>query len=144
VDTFALQWNVHFYPQSLFCDLGRRIDTDYQWVRHMGDSFHEELRNMGTRYNISHEIAQAFHLNAGTEPQASKEGNVLAASILQRAQFRSRKASKKIAEYFTAPTVRRLLQMYSIDYVRLHLPIPIWAETILQKEKEDLQATTMK
>ena len=46
--------------------------------------------------------------------------------------------------YYTARTVRRVLQYMSIDYVLLGLPIPQWAEDLLQQEQEqqerDLQS----
>ena len=46
--------------------------------------------------------------------------------------------------YYTGRTVRRVLQYMSIDYVLLGLPIPQWAEDLLQQEQEqqerDLQS----
>ena len=49
-----------------------------------------------------------------------------------------------MVHYYTARTVRRVLQYMSIDYVLLGLPIPQWAEDLLQQEQEqqerDLQS----
>ena len=124
VDTFPLHWNLHFFPQSFFCDLARDIGN-YQFVGQMGDSFKESLIEWGERYHISQHVDNAFH---------TIHNDTTNARDLEQRQKRSRKASTEILKYFSAKTVQRLLEIYSIDYVRLGLPIPTWAESMIEEE----------
>ena len=44
-----------------------------------------------------------------------------------------------LLQYYTPKRVRRVLEYMSIDYVLLGLPIPLWAEELLQQEQQQQQ-----
>eukprot|EP00584_Thalassiosira_punctigera_P026790 CAMPEP_0172578448 /NCGR_PEP_ID=MMETSP1067-20121228/138740_1 /TAXON_ID=265564 ORGANISM="Thalassiosira punctigera, Strain Tpunct2005C2" /NCGR_SAMPLE_ID=MMETSP1067 /ASSEMBLY_ACC=CAM_ASM_000444 /LENGTH=433 /DNA_ID=CAMNT_0013371145 /DNA_START=549 /DNA_END=1850 /DNA_ORIENTATION=+ len=122
VDSFPLKWNLHFLPQGLFCDLGREVPR-YNFVGSFSSD--TDLYRFGQQYNITEAVNEIFHLNAK-----------LATNSLQS----KRKAPKMTQQYFSARTVRRLLEIYSIDYLRLGLPIPDWAEELLVEEEKELSS----
>lgn len=45
------------------------------------------------------------------------------------------KSALHTSQYYTANTIRRVLQYTSIDYMLLNLSIPQWAEEILQRDE---------
>ena len=47
VDTFPLKWNVHFYPQGMYCDGVFRHHKDYDFVGHMGKKFFDDVHAFG-------------------------------------------------------------------------------------------------
>lgn len=134
VDTFPLKWNVHFLPQSMYCNGLYRELGDYDYVGYMGENFHDELRRLGRKYKILPQVREVFRVprvNTTTvREKSTREAQVDA--------NKSRKASKKILDFFTAKTVRRLLEIFSIDYVHLGMPIPEWAEEMLQEERNSM------
>jgi hypothetical protein len=143
VDTLPLKWNVHFFPQALYCDGLFRHFASYDFVGNMSKSvFRSELQRMGERYhsqgsnttttttNLATSIQEAFRLSPSFEelqktPRSSdaKVGN-----------NRTIATSSKVLEYYTPRTVRKVLQYVSIDYVQLNLPIPAWAEEMLRQD----------
>jgi len=48
-----------------------------------------------------------------------------------------RSASSHVIEYYTPKSLRRVLEYMAIDYVMLKLPIPEWAEQILEQDSMD-------
>ena len=54
-------------------------------------------------------------------------------------KYRNNKSSQKVYEYFQSSpaTLRKLLEIYSIDYMTLGLPIPSWVDDILATEVEE-------
>jgi hypothetical protein len=129
VDTLPLKWNLHFFPESLNCDGLFREIQNYDFVGHMGDDFYADLRAIGQRYgdNVTQEIENAFKVNLRGETNITR-------MALKKDNDRVRKASKRLEEFYTPRTLRRVLEYMSIDYVKLGLPIPEWAENMLQKE----------
>jgi hypothetical protein len=50
VDAFPLKWNIHFFPQSMYCDgLFRHVD-EYDFVGCMGGDFYGELDRMTSTF----------------------------------------------------------------------------------------------
>lgn len=137
VDTIPLKWNVHFYPQAFYCDGGlfRTLSTDYDFVGRMyDDHFHPDLIEFGQKYGMEKDVAVAFRLRNDTI-MASITNTKANNNILQVKATRSRGASKKIREYYTPRTLKRVLEYLSIDYVTLNLPIPDWVDEMLQSEE---------
>jgi hypothetical protein len=132
VDTLPLKWNLHFFPESLNCNELFREIQNYDFVGHMGEDFYADLQAMGHRYggSVTQQIEDAFKVNLRGE-------NVTRTAHLPpayQAAKRERKAAKRLQEFYTPRTLRRVLEYMSIDYVKLGLPIPEWAEEMLQKE----------
>lgn len=118
-----LKWDLHFLPLSLHCEgLYRRIQH-YDFVGMMNENFYQELFRFLKQYPspvLESKVRSVFKLdgrenetNYGTEGQASLH----------------------TSDYYTANTIRRVLQYTSIDYKLLNLPIPQWAENILQRDE---------
>jgi hypothetical protein len=131
VDTLPLKWNLHFFPESLHCDGLFREIPNYDFVGHMGEDFYADLQVFGRRYgdNMTQQIENSFKVNL-----RGNETITRVADLPPQDQERERKASKRLEEFYTPRTVRRVLEYMSIDYVRLGLKIPEWAEEMLQKE----------
>jgi len=129
VDGFPLKWDMHFFPQSMYCDLLFRHVDDYDFVGRMDQGFYGQLRNMTSKFGGGSRLSEAFDKvfdlsfrlsvgrgngNVGTETQALKHVN----------------------KYFTAASVRRALEYFAVDYIRLGLEIPGWVDDILEEENE--------
>lgn len=129
VDTIPLKWNLHFFPSSLYCDgLFRHLDG-YDFVGHMGTDFHDQLRAFGRRYNMMGAVQQAFYLENETSSSLQQE------KFVARKQDRSSKTAQKMLQFYSPSTLRRVLEYLSIDYMLLGLPIPEWAEEMLQQDE---------
>ncbi len=119
VDTFPLRWNLHFIPQSLYCDGLYRHIRNYAFVGSMDGDMYKDVRQLRNKYpalakdiNIVFNTTLETTLNTGVET----------------------KAADKTKAYYTPYTVRRVLEYYSIDYVMLNKPIPAWAEEMLLQD----------
>ena len=126
VDTLPLKWNLHFFPESLNCNGLFREIQNYDFVGHMGEDFYADLQAIGQRYgdNVTQQIENSFKVNLRDE-------NITRMAHLPN---RERKAANRLEEFYNPRTLRRVLEYMSIDYVKLGLPIPEWAEEMLQKE----------
>jgi len=117
VDTMPLRWDLHFFPQSTYCNGLRRHLDEYAFVGKMDDNFYGDLEEVSNRFpaianateNVFQLKANVGKLNVGTET----------------------KSKTHIQEYYTSNTVRKVLQYYAVDYVELGLTIPQWAIDML-------------
>ena len=123
VDTFPVKWNMHFIPQALYCGGLYRTIQSYNFIGSMGRSLYRDLETLQTNYpGLSKAgINEIFAHNNNHNNNVGVETG----------------ATGKVFDYYTPHTVRRILEYYSIDYITLNLPIPQWAETILQEEEAD-------
>jgi hypothetical protein len=118
VDTFPLTWDLHFIPQSLYCDGLYRHFGNYSFVGSMDRGMYTDLRRFGAQYpQLEGAIEKTFKLSASSEGKESHGVET--------------KASEKTLSYYTPRTVRKVLEYYSVDYVMLGIPIPKWAEDML-------------
>lgn len=123
VSVIPLKWNMHFFPQSLYCNgIYRNLNT-YKFIGNMGSDFHEELIELGQIYG---------------EPLNSSLYKQFSVGKKHR-EKRNQAALKKILEFYSPRTIRRVLEYLSIDYIRLDLPIPEWVDEILLSETETLE-----
>jgi hypothetical protein len=121
VDAMPLKWNLHFFPQSFYCDGLFRHISSYDFVGIMGTNFYKELGRMGQRYGerVMNSLEDIFHMN-----QALNETN----------HGIERSASFHVLDFYTPRSTRRVLEYMAIDYVMFNLPIPEWAEEIIAKD----------
>lgn len=84
----------------------------------MGEHFYDDLRKMGDRYGITKELQQVFEFQNQTTNYGIETS-----------------ASSHVLEYYTPRTVKRVLQYLAMDYVTLNLPIPTWAEEMMQNDE---------
>ena len=123
--TYLLQWNVHFVPQAIACDLHRTID-EYDFIGKMGEDFMSDLERMADQFGgrlpevLNASFAYLDHV--GTK-NTGKEMNRHATH-----------APAKVKQFYTARTVRRGLELLSIDYVALGLEVPGWAREMLRDD----------
>lgn len=150
IDSFPLKWNVHFFPQSLYCDGLYRHVKSYDFVGYMDAEFHDELRLLAMTINddkLTDTLVKVFHLpNIDDEKSTSLSGGVAAskdvdfskgAFKLPKGYDRARhptNAPSFVKDYFTAESVRRALEYFAVDYVMLGLEVPGWAHDMLAKD----------
>ncbi|KAG7350992.1 sulfotransferase family protein [Nitzschia inconspicua] len=123
VDTFPLQWNMHFIPQAFNCGgLYRDIDQ-YSFVGNMGVSFYRDLDRLKSQYpKLEQGIEEIFQLTKHGKADKINEKGVETG------------AAGQVLDYYTPHTVRRVLEYYAVDYVLLNLTIPQWAEDMLLQD----------
>jgi len=129
VDGFPLKWNIHFFPQSMYCDLLFRHADDYDFVGRMDQGFYGQLQNMASKFGEGNKLSEAFDKVFDVSFQLSVgRGNGNVGTETQ--------ALKHVKNYFTAASVRRALEYFAVDYIRLGLKIPGWVDDILEEENE--------
>jgi hypothetical protein len=124
VDTMPLKWNMHFFPQSFYCDGLYRNIQNYDFVGYMGANFYHNVRELGEQFGdekLVNALEAVFQLTKNLELE---EGSIGVETS----------ASSHVEEYYTAATVRRVLEYYAIDYVLLDMPIPEWAQRMLSED----------
>jgi Sulfotransferase family len=151
VDVVPLSWNLHFFPQALYCDGLYRYLGDYEFVGNLGDDFPRHLRRFIERYPQLEGSARAvFPLllepnatSTDDAPRTEMGGaqNVAAsggatASSSRRTGGVETGASSLVESIYTPHSLRRVLEYTAIDYVMLDLPIPDWAEQMLLREEK--------
>jgi hypothetical protein len=134
VDTMPLKWNLHFLPQSFFCDGLYRFIDKYDFVGMMDTSFYQHLNDLGEHYGGRFEetLKEVFkypstddlNLNATTTTTAERANVGI-----------ETKASEKVKQYYTPRSLRKVLEYVSIDYVMLKMEIPKWAEEMLREDE---------
>lgn len=155
VNTMPLKWNLFFYPQSLYCDGLYRHIQNYTFIGHMGggerkvgdgnNQFYNDIAQLSklgnhdiATYKIktseeSHRLATKFDYELNEifryEDYIKRDGD--------NEKERELQAIKLYHEYYTPQTVKKVLQYMSIDYVKLNLPIPKWAEQMLLENDDD-------
>ena len=67
VDGFPLTWNIHFFPQSMYCDVLFRHADNYEFVGNMGKDFFVHLQDLaaklGQRNKLPEALEKVFHLS---------------------------------------------------------------------------------
>jgi hypothetical protein len=121
VNAAPLKWNVHFFPQSLYCDGLYRDLHSYDFIGRMGPAFFQDLDKLGSQFGdkLTEGLEQIFSVS-----QKLNDSN----------QGIETSASSHVKEFYTPATVRQVLEYTAIDYMLLDLPIPNWAETILNED----------
>lgn len=120
VDTFPLRWNLHFIPQSLYCDGLFRHIHNYNFVGSMDLHFQADLRRLREVYpELSTRIKKVFNVSDG---------------IIAENYGVETKAASQTEKFYSPHTVRRVLEYYAIDYVMLDIPIPAWAQNMLSND----------
>lgn len=160
VDTMPLTWNLHFFPQSLYCNGIFRFIDQYDYVGYMNGDFHRHLNAIGTRYGGRFESAlkDVFEYDdeiqtrrrtmttndaeavaaVGIEKQTDSNDAAIATATAHHTGVET-KASDKVKEYYTPRSLRQVLQYVSIDYMLLNMNIPQWAEEMLQEEEKEFE-----
>ena len=132
VELVALKWNVHFYPQSLYCNGLYRTIHEYDFVGDMGPSFKDELIYLGKKYGepLNSSLFTKFNIQNSTCTDCTAKIHEKEVAY----KHRNQRASKAVLEYYTPRTLRRALEYFSIDYLVLGLPLPSWVDEILATE----------
>ena len=133
VDTMPLKWNLHFYPQSFYCNGLYRFIDHYDFIGKMDSTFYIQLDELGKKYGgrFEKELQNTFHY-ASTVRRSSSSNTFVATS---NAGVET-KASDKVKQYYTPRSLRQVLQYVAIDYIMLNLTIPDWAEDMLREGEE--------
>lgn len=127
LDIMPLKWNLHFVPQALYCDLYRKIDQ-YDFVGNMGKEFAIDLEQMAKKLGgrMPAQLDESFGYSKAVEAKLfNNTGN---------SNGHATHSPEKVAMYYNAASVRRALELFSIDYVVLGLKIPDWAREMLRNE----------
>ena len=131
VDAFPLKWNVHFFPQSFYCDGLFRHVQNYDFVGTMGPNFYRDLETLGKRHSgtlfqeLLHKVFELdVKLNNRNTTTNDKQNNVGVETS----------APSHVLEYYTARSIRRVLQYLAIDYTLLDFEVPEWALQMLAAE----------
>lgn len=130
VDTMPLKWDLHFFPQSLYCNGIYRFIDDYDVILHMGPRFDNDLEKLGRHYGgrFEEELKKVFDYPSKLK---KKEGN--ANGVHSGIET---KASEKVMQYYTPRSLRKVLEYVSIDYTGLDLKIPDSAEEMLREDQD--------
>ncbi|KAL7505260.1 hypothetical protein ACHAXN_002762 [Cyclotella atomus] len=128
LDIMPLKWNLHFVPQALYCDLYRKIDQ-YDFVGNMNTEFAVDLERMANMLGgrMSAQLDKSFGYSKAIE---ASQFNSTGKSNSNHATH----APEKVAMYYNAASVRKALELFSIDYVVLGLKVPEWAREMLRNE----------
>ena len=117
-----------FPPQPMYCDVLFRHADNYEFVGNMGKDFFGYLQDLaaklGQRNKLPEALEKVFHFSR--ESTVHENSNVGTET----------KAAAHVNKYFTAASVRRALEYFAVDYVRLGLEVPSWAHDILAEESE--------
>ena len=127
VDVLPLKWNVHFVPQAIACDLHRDIDK-YDFVGKMGTDFMFELERMANQFQG--QLPEVLNSSFGYMDKV-KTGKK---NTGREQNWHSTHAPTKVQQFYTAQTVRRGLELLSIDYVTLGFEVPEWARQMLRDD----------
>jgi len=113
------KWNVHFMPQSLYCDGLYRHEKYNKIV--MNSTFYTQLESMvsaigvGDFNKVDQAIDGVFHYkNSATQVNVGVET----------------RAADRAKEYYTSETAAQVLKFYSLDYIMLEIPLPKWLDQI--------------
>jgi len=126
VDTMPLKWNLHFFPESFYCNGIYRVLKDYDFIGYMDLSFYNSLNSLGKRYGgrFEEKISDVFDLAKNIEKSATSNMGI------------ETKAPTQIKAYYSPRSLRKVFEYVSFDYELLGLQIPDWAEEMLQTDPE--------
>jgi hypothetical protein len=128
VNSFPVKWNLHFFPQSVYCNgLYRHLDS-YDFVGRMGPTFYHDLERLGRQFR-------------GTLPDALEKVFHISDRLNNTNQGIETSASSHVLDYYTPKTLRQVLEYFAIDYVLLDIPIPDWAKQILEQEGDERKSS---
>lgn len=117
---------VHRYCNGLYRDI-----EQYDFVGHMGADYARVLRSAAQRYD--HSTDQKFAKAIQSVFRVSFDemtGDSTTATRSLESNRRNRKTASTLQKFYTARTVRRVLEYLAIDYVRLNLrEYVIWRDT---------------
>ena len=125
VDIMPLKWNMHFFPQSLYCNGVYRFLDGYDFIGYMNTTFDQTLDALISRYGgrFGDKIDEVFELSSKREVTSKGIGlSIVETKYLDRA-----------LKYYTPRSLRRVLEYMSMDYVLLKMEIPEWAKTMLRE-----------
>lgn len=114
-------------PQAIACDLHRRID-EFDFVGLMGTDFMYDLERMANQFGgplpqiLNSSFGYMEHVKAGKKNYGRDRNR------------HATHAPAKVQQFYTAQTVRRGLELLSIDYVTLGLEVPEWARQMLRDD----------
>ena len=131
VDTIPLKWNMHFIPQSLYCDGIYRTLDDFDFVGTMGPQFYKDLHTLSNRYGgrFGEEVHKVFDLDKHVAENTINQGVETS-------------APKYVKIFYSPRSLRRVLEYLSIDYIFLGMDVPHWAHEILEHEKDQFGSAT--
>eukprot|EP00566_Odontella_aurita_P019046 CAMPEP_0113525950 /NCGR_PEP_ID=MMETSP0015_2-20120614/468_1 /TAXON_ID=2838 /ORGANISM="Odontella" /LENGTH=316 /DNA_ID=CAMNT_0000424217 /DNA_START=228 /DNA_END=1178 /DNA_ORIENTATION=+ /assembly_acc=CAM_ASM_000160 len=121
VDAMPLRWNLHFFPQSLYCGGLSRTLGSYDFVGIMNENFYGELDAFGTKFGKK--LTQALENTFSVRSKLNMTNYGLETS-----------APAHVSDYYSGQTVMRVLRYTSIDYITLNLTVPKWALDMLEQE----------
>ena len=128
VDVMPLRWNMHFFPQSLYCNGLYRYLEDYDFVGYMNADFYETLGTVAKRYGGRFETSLIKNFKLTPEKMRLKQSKMKNTGI-------ETSAPEKVKEYYSPRALRRVLEYVSIDYVLLGLDIPDCVDEILNEDQ---------
>ncbi|KAL3817101.1 hypothetical protein ACHAXA_009932 [Cyclostephanos tholiformis] len=142
VDALPLKWNIHFLPQSMYCDGLFRHVAHYDFVGHMGANFYDELDRMKSTFRdgpggdaLADAIERVFRPSSSSSSSSSKTPVAMHLGGGRKRGYDAARhptnAPEYVREYYTAASVRRALEYFAIDYVLLDLEIPSWVRDVL-------------
>ena len=130
IDTCPLKWNLHFFPQSLYCDdLGRSLRR-YTFRGTMNDSISQQVGALSKIIDARASAAGAAPSDAASRAAAMA---FKAPSVNQLNKHATNAVSKISRIVVTAGAARRLLEYFAIDYVELALDLPGWLAELLPR-----------
>ena len=110
------KWNVHFLPQAIVCNLHQNIDR-YTFVGNMGQEFMFEIERMANQFGAP--LPDLLNASFGyVERVRAGEKDNIGEDKSGRATY----APWKVEQFYTAQTVRRGLELMSIDYSGIEGP----------------------
>jgi len=132
VDTCPFSWNVHFFPQALYCNGLYRFLDNYDFVGKMDKStFYNDLDELGAKFGGKFEefLQVVFPVEQHLLKDETTPKNVFGGGKHKT------ESSNHVKEYYTASTLRRVLGYVAVDYIMLRLEIPDWANAMLQEDE---------
>lgn len=108
---------------SLFCDGMYREIGGYDFVGNMDRNFYNDLSALGEKFggNMSASLEEVFNVTENMKKNVRNTG-------------KETRSPDHVKEYYSGKTIRRVLRYLSIDYVKLNLKVPEWAQEILEEE----------
>lgn len=151
VDSMPYKWNVHFFPQSLYCDgiyryLNDDTDSTYDFIGNMGiTNFYNDLQrfiqryattanNKGTTTSSFEEIVNNIFEVKGSLFNSNKLEKIQHIDTNTKPQKEKMSSSKHVKEYYTPSSLRKALEYFSIDYMLLNMTIPDWVDEMLLED----------
>lgn len=137
MDVVPLKWNVHFFPQALYCNGLYRTLPDYKFVGEMGPHYQEHLHRIANHYGSP--LKEAMTVQFKLKPPQESVATTTTMTNKNHHNSRSQKSARLVREYYTSATLRKALEYMSIDYITLGLELPEWVDEILLQDEQQQQ-----